>query len=62
MIWFAEGSSQGNQAECRADSQADVADLPAFAARNNLKPGSTCLVIGASEVYMMDSTGMWKQL
>ena len=62
MIWFAEGSSQGNQAECRADAYADVADLPAFATKNHLKPGSTCLVIDTSEVYMMDSLGNWKPL
>lgn len=62
MIWFAEGSSQGNQAECRADNASDVAKLPDFAERNHLKPGSTCLIIDTSEVYMMDSQGNWKPL
>ena len=61
-IWFAPGSHQGIQAELRADSSADVADLPAFADANFLKPGSSCLVIGASELYMMDSENNWKQM
>lgn len=61
-IWFAPGSHQGIQAELRADNTADIADLEAFATANYLKPGSSCLVIGASEVYMMDSEGHWKQL
>ena len=42
--------------------EAIVADLEAFATANYLKPGSSCLVIGASEIYMMDSEGNWRQL
>lgn len=61
-IWFAPGQNQGIQAELRADGTADVANLEAFAAANFLKPGSTCLVIQESNIYMMQSDGSWSAL
>lgn len=62
MIWFADNQHSGTQVELRADSDSDIANLPQFAIDHSLKPGSSCLVIGSSVVYMMDSTGDWKQL
>lgn len=62
MIWYKDGEQSGKQVELRADADADVARLPQFAEDHDLKPGSTCLVIGSSSVYMMDSTGTWRQL
>lgn len=44
------------------DSAADIANLPAFAESNNLKPGSTCMCIDTSEVYAMKSDKTWKVL
>ena len=41
------------------DTTADVANLPAYADSNNLKPGSTCLCKATSDVYMMGSDGSW---
>lgn len=41
------------------DSAADVANLPAYAESNRLKPGTTCLCKQTSEVYMMGSDGSW---
>lgn len=43
------------------DGTADVANLPAYAKSNNLKPGSSCYVIDTQELYMMKSTGEWKK-
>lgn len=61
MIWFKEDSNT-SQAELRADSAADLSDLPEFAESHNLMPGSTCLVIGEGKMYMMDSTKAWVAL
>lgn len=44
------------------DTAADVADLPAFAESNRLKPGSTCLCAATSDVYMMKSDKTWKTI
>ena len=62
MIWYADDQHPGTQCELRADNTSDVANLPTFAQQEKLKPGSTCLVIGESTVYMMDSQGNWKEL
>ena len=63
MIWFAdESKTKSVQGELRADSSSDVADLPDFATEYDLKPGSSCLVIGTGALYMLDSTGTWKAL
>ena len=62
MIWLAKGENIGTQCELRADGSSDIADLPKFATDNNLKAGSTCLVIDSSEVYMLNSSGEWKPL
>lgn len=62
MIWYADDQHAGMQCELRADGSADVANLPQFAQAQKLKPGSTCLIIDTSEVYMMKSDGQWKAL
>ncbi len=41
------------------DTTADIADLPAYAESNRLKPGSTCLCKQTSDVYMMGSDKSW---
>lgn len=62
-IWFADSSKQYSvQAELRADSSTDVSDLEDFAAEYNLKPGSECLVLSSSELYMMKSDETWVKL
>ncbi len=40
-----------------ADTEADIANLPTHVA-----PGSTCIVIESSNVYMLDNTKTWRQL
>ena len=40
-----------------ADTPADLADLP-----TNNAPGSTCIVISTSEVYMLNNNKEWKRL
>lgn len=62
-IWFAEDSkTYGVQADLRADSTSDVADLPDFSTEHNLKPGSECLILSSSELYMMKSDEDWVKL
>ena len=43
--------------EFMADSVADIAELPGL---DQCAPGSTCLVIDTSEVYMLKTDGTWK--
>lgn len=62
MIWLGPGENTGTQAQLKADAYSDVANLPAFATANDLKPGSSCLVIATSTVYMMNSQGQWIEL
>ena len=62
MIWLAKDENVGTQCSLYADSSSDVTDLPKFAEDNNLKAGSSCLVIETSEVYMMRSDGTWKAI
>ena len=62
-IWFADNSkTYGVQAELKADGASDVANLPDFATAHDLKPGTTCLVQGESEVYAMNSDDTWVKL
>ena len=62
-IWFADSSKQhGVQAELRADSTTDVSDLENFATEYDLKPGSECLILSSSELYMMKSDETWVKL
>lgn len=61
-IWFASNQNQGTQAECYADSASDVTDLETFARENHLKPGSSCLILSTSEVYMLNTEGQWNAL
>ena len=42
-----------------ADTTADVANLPDS---NETAPGSTCLVAGTGDVYIMNASGNWVQL
>lgn len=63
MIWFAdESKTKSVQAELRADSTSDVPNLPDFATEHDLKPGSSCLVISNSSLYMMKSDESWQQM
>ena len=62
MIWFADYQHAGMQCELRADSESDVPNLAQFAVDNRLKPGSQCVVIGSSSVYMLKSDGTWSKL
>ncbi len=40
-----------------ADSTTDIANLP-----TNSSPGSTCIIIETSEVYMLNNKKEWKRL
>lgn len=40
-----------------ADTEADIKDLP-----TNIYPGSVCIVIETSNVYMLNSEKKWKKL
>lgn len=40
-----------------ADTEADVANLP-----TNNAPGSTCIIIETSDVYMLNNKKEWKKL
>ena len=62
MIWFKDDEHSGTQCDLYADSDADVSRLQQFASDYSLKPGSSCLVIGSSSVYLMKSDGTWSQL
>lgn len=43
-----------------ADTLADLADLPTDF--SDVAPGSTCLVIETSQVFMLNSEGEWKEI
>ena len=45
-----------------ADTSDDLEELKANYNASNTRPGSTCLVINTSTVYMMNSLGEWKPL
>ena len=48
-----------NVNEYVADTPADVANLPD---KKKTAPGSTCLVAGTGDVYIMNASGNWVQL
>lgn len=63
-IWGNE-IKKGKVNDIFCSTQADVTDLPAFATKHDLKPGSTCLCIGTgqnSTVYTMNDESSWVQL
>lgn len=43
--------------ELVADSDDDIADLPTYYA-----PGSTCIVVSSSSVYILNNDNEWKML
>lgn len=51
------GEIQYNVVELVADTVADIANLP-----TNCAPGSTCVVIENSSVWIIDSAGVWHEL
>lgn len=61
-IWFKKDCHPGQEAQLYADNTADVSNLAQFARDNDVKPGSSCLVIGASAVYTLNSSGQWVQI
>jgi len=42
------------------DTVADIANLPT--SKNSVYPGSTCLVAGTSEVYVLNANYQWVKL
>lgn len=63
MAIYAIGqNSMDGVGDLACDLVSDIADLPAYADSNRLKPGSTCLCIDTSEVYAMKSDRTWKAL
>lgn len=42
-----------------ADTAADVSNLPD---KTEAAPGSTCLIAGTGDVYIMNASGNWVQL
>lgn len=44
------------------DEASDVANLPDYAKSQNLKPGTDCLCVNTSDVYVMKSDGTFKKL
>lgn len=60
MGWFIEPKSQGNsskQYDFMADAAADVANLPTQ--EEDVAIGSSCLVIGTGDVYILNSQRSW---
>jgi hypothetical protein len=78
MYWIDENSSpkgtpRGEQKSFFADAVSDVANLPTSIAlgvkQGNdeesckcVLPGSSCLVIATSEVYILNSSNVWTKL
>lgn len=55
-----EGNNTGyGVKEFVADTSADVSSLPN---KDEAAPGSTCLVAGSGDVYIMNASGNWVQL
>lgn len=60
MGWFIEPKSQGNsskQYDFMADTTSDVSSLPTEEA--DVAIGSSCLVIGTGDVYILNSQREW---
>lgn len=51
------GQIQYNLVELVVDTEAEVLDLP-----TNVAPGSSCLILENSKVYMFNNAGFWKEL
>jgi len=63
MAWWESPKSQLNNSKERsfyADAESDVSDLPVDP--EVVVPGSDCLVIETSNVYILDSTYNWSPL
>jgi len=52
------GETEAYVTEFVCDTTADVANLPT----KNCDPGSSCLVIGTSEVYVLNTQRHWVQI
>lgn len=48
--------------EIYCDDATDIPNLPNFAEENDLKIGSTCLVVDTGQVLMMKSDYSWKEI
>lgn len=64
MAWWESAKSQLNNSKERsffADEEADVANLPTSDDDypNGIVPGSDCMVIESSNVYILGSDGTW---
>ena len=64
MAWWESAKSQLNNSKERsffADEEADVANLPTSDEDypNGIAPGSDCMVIESSNVYILGSDGTW---
>lgn len=64
MAWWESAKSQLNNSKERsffADEEADVANLPTSDDDypNGIAPGSDCMVIESSNVYILGSDGTW---
>lgn len=51
------GSTQYNVVELVVDTAAEIVDLP-----TNFAPGSTCLIIENSAIYMLGSDFQWHEI
>lgn len=49
-------------ASLACDTASDIASLTEYAKSNNLKLGSTCLVVSTGALYAMDSDYNWHEL
>ena len=56
-IMSQNGDVQGYLTEYVADTENDIKDLP-----TNITPGSVCIVIETSNVYMLNGSREWKKL
>ena len=52
------GETEAYVTEMICDTEADVANLPT----SNCEPGSTCLCIETSSVYILNSERVWKKI
>lgn len=59
MAIYAMGKIENGVASLGCDAVSDVPNLTDYAAKTHLKPGSTCLVVETSEVYVQKSDGTW---
>lgn len=62
MAIYGEDIKHGKVNDINCDGTADIANLPAFAEENDLKPGSTCMCVDEAAVYQMKSDKTWKKL